>query len=44
MNMGIHRKPMGHGHSVFLDSRIGGNNGGRFLPKKRLSYPYSAKI
>jgi len=34
--MGIHHKPMGHNHSAFLDSRIGGNDGGMFFPRKRL--------
>jgi len=27
MNMGIHRKPIGHHYSVFLDSRVRGNDG-----------------
>jgi len=33
MNMGIHRKPMGQGHSAFLDSRIRGNDGVDSFPE-----------
>jgi len=36
MNMGIHRKPIGYDHSVFLDSRIGRNDGSIFFPKNTL--------
>ncbi|MEO1149066.1 MAG: hypothetical protein AAFY26_26265, partial [Cyanobacteria bacterium J06638_22] len=47
MKMGIHFKPIGHGHSTSLDSRVRGNPGGMFFPRKRLrvihekSYPFS---
>ena len=37
MNMGIHCKPIGHSHSTSLDSRVRGNDGGIFFPRKRLS-------
>jgi len=37
MNMGIHRKPIGHIPSVFLDSRLRGNDGGIFFSKKHLT-------
>jgi len=37
MNMGIHRKPAGDDPSVFLDSRLRGNDGGIFFPRKHLS-------
>jgi len=35
MNMGIHREPMAHAQSAFLDSRLRGNDGGMFFPRKR---------
>ena len=35
--MGIHCNPIGHGHSASLDSRVRGNDGGMFFPRKRLS-------
>jgi len=37
MNMGIHRKPTGHGRLVFMASRLRGNDGGMCFPRKRLS-------
>jgi hypothetical protein len=37
MKMGIHCKPIGHSHSASLDSRVHGNDGGMFFPRKRLS-------
>jgi len=39
MNMGIHRKPIGHSRLAFLDSRLRGNDGGMFFPGKRLRCP-----
>jgi len=36
MTMGIHCKPMGHDTSVFLDSRLRGNDGGIFVTRKHL--------
>ena len=36
MKMGIHCKPIGHSHSASLDSRVRGNDGGMFFPRKRL--------
>jgi hypothetical protein len=36
MKMGIHCKPIGHGHSTSLDSRVRGNDGGMFFSRKRL--------
>ena len=36
MKMGIHCKPIGHRHSASLDSRVRGNDGGMFFPRKRL--------
>ena len=38
MKMGIHCKPIGHRHSASLDSRIRGNDGGMFFPRKRLRH------
>ena len=37
--MGIHFKPIGHGHSTSLDFRVRGNDGGMFFSRKRLSPP-----
>jgi len=37
MKMGIHCKPIGHSHSVSLDSRVRGNDEGMFFSRKRLS-------
>jgi len=34
MKMGIHREPMGHPLSAFLDSRLCGNDGGYVLSQK----------
>jgi len=36
MNMGIHRKPTSLSRLAFLDSRLRGNDGGMFFPRKRL--------
>ena len=36
MKMGIHCKPIGHSHSVSLDSRVRGNPERLFFPRKRL--------
>ena len=35
MKMGIHCKPIDHSHSASLDSRVRGNDGDMFFPKKR---------
>ena len=40
MKMGIHCKPIGHSHSASLDSRVRGNDGGMFFPRKCLSDGY----
>ena len=40
MKMGIHCNPIGHGHSASLDSRVRGNDGGMFFPRKRLRFCY----
>jgi len=37
MKMGIHRKPIGHSHSAFLDSRIRGNDVGISFSRKCLN-------
>ena len=37
MEMGIHCKPIGHGHSTSLDSRVRRNDGDMFFPRKRLT-------
>ena len=42
MKMGIHCKPIGHGHSTSLDSRVCGNDGGMFFPRKRLTRTWYA--
>jgi len=34
MKMGIHRKPIGHGCSAFLDSRLRRNEGGMLFSRK----------
>jgi len=36
MNMGIHRKPIGQGHSAFLDSHRRGNDGVGSFPENAL--------
>jgi hypothetical protein len=36
MKMGIHCKPIGHSHSASRHSRVRGNDGGMFFPRKRL--------
>jgi len=40
MKMGIHHKPIGQGYLALLDSRLHGNDGGTFFPRKHLSSRY----